>query len=61
MKDQKREKGNITVGTSRAGEVILRVPCPGDIVFTPNQARNVAELLLARADEAEQILRTASN
>lgn len=51
-------EGHLEVGTNERGEVILNLPAEvvagfdttgGHIVFSPNQARNLAEILLYKA------------
>ena len=55
--------GHLQVGTNGDGEVVINHPQlitdsngVGHIVFSPRQARNLASLLLKKADEAEKEL-----
>jgi len=47
--------GTLMVGTNQDGEVVVNLDRDrtGHIVFSANQARNLAEILLRKADEAE--------
>jgi hypothetical protein len=54
-------KGALEVGTNGSGEVVVNHPDlepdengVGHIVFSPEQARNLAEILSAKADDAER-------
>lgn len=56
--------GHLEVGTNEQGEVVVNHPDlqpdengVGHIVFSPNQARNLAELLQRKASEAEREIR----
>jgi hypothetical protein len=53
--------GHLWVGTTGDGEVVVNHPDidpdkdgKGHIIFSPNQARNLANLLLRKAEEAER-------
>jgi hypothetical protein len=54
-------EGYLEVGTNGEGEVVINHPDlkpdkngVGHIVFSPNQARSLARLLLKKADDAEK-------
>lgn len=55
-----RGKGEITVGTTENGFVAFIADEPITI-FTPEQARSTARLLMEKADIADEVLRRASN
>jgi hypothetical protein len=61
MTKRKDESGFIRIGTSTEGKVVLVIPRPGDLLFTVEQARIMAKLILDRADEAEKILHGAAH
>ena len=50
-------QGQLTVGTADDGKhVVLRIPLPkkgGDVLFTPKQARELARLLVEKANQVE--------
>lgn len=57
MRDHSTPKqipGHLTIACAKDDPLVLmRVPAKGDILFTPEQARNVARLLIERANEIE--------
>jgi hypothetical protein len=54
-KEPEKVEGHLIVGATPDGEVVLCVPKPGDIIFTPAEARSLAAMLLEKADQAEPI------
>lgn len=61
MRMKKDTPGFIRVGTTVEGQVALVIPKPGDVLFTVEQARHIAKLILEKADEAEKMIHGAAH
>jgi len=54
------QQGQITIGITLGGQVVIMTPGP-ETFFTPQQARDVAKIIVEKANDAEKTQRRRNN